>query len=168
MTDLTKMSVDDLETCVLARTTGWAYEAAAEMARRLREQEQELEQAAYDKAALVREVENQQSHRLHAESSLLACQAREGELREAASGLVDFLLDSSVTIGPFTSRSGYPLQLVVLKAALSHSTGSKIMAAGSNIMAVVEAVKGHYEWHQKHDTETTCAICETYRALKEK
>lgn len=134
MTDLRNMSVEDMERYVLAGATGFVYDAAKEVFRRLREQEQQYDACHSEhvrdanELAACRRVANDSRTRLEqAESALLACQAGCAELRKAASDLVDFMLDSSAPIGPFTDRSEYPIQFIRLHA-ISHSTGSEIMA----------------------------------------
>lgn len=57
--------------------------------------------------------------------------AQEGEtLRDAASNLVDFLLDSRVAIGPFRSRADYPPQLNALIISLATAPPSAHVARG--------------------------------------
>ena len=89
-----------------------------------------------------------------AESALLACQAREGELREA--------LERIANGGPY--KHGGPG--FDARAALSHSTGSKIMA-------VVEAAKKHREMLYKRGSSSSWSASEqeldyTLRALEDK
>lgn len=155
MTDLEKMNVDEIRkwyTCDGVQNVVH-IEAFDEMARRLRELEKEYEGRRIQLGVCSIERTAEWKRAEQAESALLACQAREGELREALQH------ERFCRICCEDGCSNCPD--CTAEQALSHSTGSKIMA-------VIEAVKGHYEWHQEHDPKTTCAICEKYRALEAK
>ena len=161
MSGLKDMSVDELRATISMpdpNGSGWESHARAflafdEMARRLREREQQY-------ATLKRTVEFQEEQYLQThggnwgeckyQSSLLACQAREAELREAIQDLKNI---------PVHQPGGAPSCLVsdAVDRILSHSTGSKIVA-------VVEAAKvGHYELAKGH---CGCGLCTALRVLE--
>ena len=146
MTDLKELA-DALDyvspICNKLHNTEWRHE----MARRLREQEQKI-------ADLVKLYDVTYPKIQQAESALLACQAREGELREALRKTHNSVILLRIKGGEDQITS----ILDDIDSILSHSTGSKIMA-------VVEAVRKHYELPPR---DCDCNFCEAYRALEDK
>ena len=143
MTDLTKMSADELrsiqgEAITLIQVTltevnvEVSLDAFDEMARRLREQEQQRDyfEGAWNRALETGKelIKAEKTRADQAESALLAFQVREAELREAA---LEFLSavsyagwDSYYNGGP----DGVDTLFKKLEQVVSRSTGSKITA----------------------------------------
>ena len=138
MTDLTKMSADELrsiqgEAITLIQVTltevnvEVSLDAFDEMARRLREQEQQRDyfEGAWNRALETGKelIKAEKTRADQAESALLAFQVREAELREALERI------ASKDEGPIVDGTfDEPRAATIARKALSRSTGSKIMA----------------------------------------
>ena len=149
MIDLKNMSVDQLRSIFHCLGHHADFEDIfSDMARRLREQEQMLDLGPV--AALIKRAEQ-------AESALLACQAREAELRDVLKDADEYLSASPLNQIGSGSQLHREMQVV-----LSHSTGSKIMA-------VVEAAKkfgaSRYTTYQSDEEQD---LHEAVRALEAK
>ena len=168
--DISNMSVDELRR--QASLYGnrkdleidWT-DAFDEMARRLREQEQELAEAHRDLVAeRLRRTDLELSDKIkQAESALLECQAREGELHGAVIEVLSNMqhwetdkfwtaLAERVLSTKNHMHAGYGgnvrANFGILREALSHSTGSKIMAEQQRLRALMaEAV---HDFHGKN------------------